>query len=72
MSGAWAPLCRDALTWARRQGYAGIKFNAVAESNSSAVRLYRREGFEVVGTVPGAFGHPILGRVGLHVMYQEF
>ncbi|MEU8110620.1 GNAT family N-acetyltransferase [Micromonospora sp. NPDC048947] len=70
--GVGAALCRDALTWARRQGYAGMQFNAVAESNGSAVRLYQREGFEVVGTVPGAFRHPTLGRVGLHVMYQEF
>ncbi|MET8258461.1 GNAT family N-acetyltransferase [Micromonospora sp. NPDC005205] len=70
--GVGTALCRDALTWARQQGYAGMQFNAVVESNGSAVRLYRREGFEVVGTVPGAFRHPTLGRVGLHVMYQEF
>ncbi|MEU8179362.1 GNAT family N-acetyltransferase [Micromonospora sp. NPDC049044] len=65
-------LCRDALAWARHQGYAGMQFNAVAQSNRSAVELYRREGFTVIGTVPGAFRHPTLGRVGLHVMYQEF
>ncbi|MDG4810419.1 GNAT family N-acetyltransferase [Micromonospora sp. WMMD1120] len=70
--GVGTALCRDAVTWAREQGYAGMQFNAVAESNSSAVRLYRREGFTVIGTVPGAFRHPTLGRVGLHVMYQEF
>ncbi|MEU8127033.1 GNAT family N-acetyltransferase [Micromonospora sp. NPDC049049] len=70
--GVGTALCRDALTWARQQGYAGMQFNAVVESNGSAVRLYRREGFEVVGTVPGAFRHPTVGRVGLHVMYQEF
>lgn len=70
--GVGTALCRDALAWARHQGYAGMQFNAVVESNRSAVRLYRREGFDVVGTVPGAFRHPTLGRVGLHVMYQEF
>ncbi|MEV4822154.1 GNAT family N-acetyltransferase [Micromonospora sp. NPDC049274] len=70
--GVGTALCRDALTWARLRGYAGMQFNAVVESNRSAVELYRREGFEVVGTVPGAFRHPALGRVGLHVMYQEF
>ncbi|MEU4556360.1 L-amino acid N-acyltransferase YncA [Micromonospora violae] len=70
--GVGTALCRDALTWAREQGYAGMQFNAVVESNRSAVRLYQREGFAVVGTVPGAFRHPTLGRTGLHVMYQEF
>ncbi|GLZ61313.1 GNAT family N-acetyltransferase [Micromonospora sp. NBRC 107095] len=70
--GVGTALCREALTWARQQGYVGMQFNAVVQTNRSAVELYQREGFEVVGTVPGAFRHPALGRVGLHVMYQEF
>ncbi|MFC3502581.1 GNAT family N-acetyltransferase [Micromonospora krabiensis] len=70
--GVGTALCRDALAWARRKGYAGMQFNAVVESNRAAVDLYQRAGFAVVGTVPGAFRHPTLGRVGLHIMYQEF
>lgn len=70
--GAGTALCRDALDWARQQGYAGMQFNAVVETNRAAVEVYLREGFTVVGTVPGAFRHPTLGRVGLHVMYLEF
>ena len=68
--GVGAALCRFALDWAREQGYAGIQFNAVAESNSAAVDLYKRLGFYIVGTVPGAFAHPLLGHVGLHLMYR--
>jgi RimJ/RimL family protein N-acetyltransferase len=48
-----------------------MQFNAVAESNRAAVGLYERLGFTIVGTVPGAFAHPTLGRVGLHVMYRD-
>jgi GNAT superfamily N-acetyltransferase len=70
--GVGTALCRFALDWARERGYAGMQFNAVAESNHAAVEIYRRLGFTVVGTVPGAFAHPTLGRVGLHVMYCEF
>ncbi|MER7418413.1 GNAT family N-acetyltransferase [Micromonospora peucetia] len=70
--GVGTALCRHAVDWARERGYAGMQFNAVVETNTSAVELYRREGFDVVGTVPGAFRHPALGRVGLHVMYREF
>lgn len=70
--GVGGEMCRYALDWARQRGYAGMQFNAVVESNYGAVRLYERLGFEVIGTVPGAFEHPTLGRVGLHIMYCEF
>jgi GNAT superfamily N-acetyltransferase len=70
--GAGTALLRFALDWAQERGYAGMQFNAVVESNRSAVELYRRHGFEVVGTVPRAFAHLVAGRVGLHLMYREF
>jgi GNAT superfamily N-acetyltransferase len=70
--GVGTSLCRFALSWARERGYAGMQFNAVVEANKSAVELYRRLGFRVIGTVPGAFAHPTLGRVGLHIMYCAF
>jgi GNAT superfamily N-acetyltransferase len=59
------------VEWARGQGYRGMQFNAVVESNESAVRLWKSLGFEVIGTVPEAFDHPHLGFVGLHVMYRR-
>jgi L-amino acid N-acyltransferase YncA len=68
--GVGAALCRYALDWARDRGFAGMQFNAVADSNSAAIEIYRRLGFQIVGTVPGAFAHPTLGRVGLHIMYR--
>lgn len=70
--GVGCALCQFALRWAQAQGYAGMQFNAVAESNHAAVALYKRLGFGIVGTVPGAFAHPTLGRVGLHIMYLAF
>ncbi|MFR9780570.1 N-acetyltransferase family protein [Micromonospora sp. MS34] len=68
--GVGRALAEHALDWAHRQGYAAMQFNAVAESNAAAVELYRRLGFAVIGTVPEAFAHPTLGRVGLHVMHR--
>jgi len=64
--GLGTALCTFALGWAREQGFAGMQFNAVAETNRSAVALYERLGFTLIGTVPGAFLHPVCGRVGLH------
>ena len=57
------------VQWHRDQGYRGIQFNAVVETNTAAVRLWQSLGFEIVGTVPGAFRSPTHGYVGLHVMY---
>ncbi|MFL6079998.1 MAG: GNAT family N-acetyltransferase [Ornithinibacter sp.] len=59
------------LEWAREQGYAAMQFNAVVETNTSAVRLWRDLGFNVVGTVPEAFESATHGRVGLHVMHRH-
>ena len=60
-----------ALSWAQKEGYAAMQFNAVVASNHAAVRLWQALGFRVVGTVPEAFEHPTLGRVGLHVMHRR-
>jgi GNAT superfamily N-acetyltransferase len=70
--GVGAALLQFALAWAREKAFAGMQFNAVAESNRGAVDLYLRHGFTIIGTVPGAFAHPTLGRVGLHIMYCGF
>jgi len=59
------------VQWHRDQGFRGIQFNAVVETNTAAVRLWRSLGFEIVGTVPGAFRSPTQGYVGLHVMFLE-
>ena len=59
------------VDWARARGYHAIQFNAVVESNEAAVALWKALGFAIVGTVPEAFEHPTLGRVGLHVMYRR-
>lgn len=67
--GVGRALGEHVVQWHRDHGYAGIQFNAVVETNVAAVALWRSLGFEVVGTVPGAFRSPARGRVGLHVMF---
>ncbi|WP_419992873.1 N-acetyltransferase family protein [Streptomyces boninensis] len=62
-------LCEYVIEWARGAGYRGIVFNAVVETNTAAVELYRKLGFSVLGTVPEGFKHPDKGYVGLHMMH---
>jgi hypothetical protein len=61
----------EALRWAREQGFHGMQFNAVVETNVAAVRLWQALGFEIMTTIPEAFEHTRHGTVGLHVMYQR-
>jgi len=56
---------------ARARGYRGIQFNAVAETNVHAIKLYESLGFTTVGRVPGAFLHPEHGYVDLLIMFFE-
>jgi GNAT superfamily N-acetyltransferase len=65
-------LGEEALQWAREQGYHGMQFNAVVETNTAAVRLWQSLGFAIMATIPEAFEHPVHGKVGLHIMYQRF
>ncbi len=54
---------------ARRLGFEAMQFNAVVASNERAVNLWTSLGFEVVGTVPGAFRHSTGGRTDLLIMH---
>jgi ribosomal protein S18 acetylase RimI-like enzyme len=47
-----------------------MQFNFVISTNERAVRLWQSFGFEVVGRLPNAFLHPILGYVDAYVMYR--
>ncbi|MFD3512850.1 GNAT family N-acetyltransferase [Streptomyces sp. NPDC058657] len=68
--GVGRALVEYTLDWARAEGFRAMQFNAVAASNTHAVRLYERLGFAVIGTVPDGFRHPEQGYVGLHVMHR--
>jgi L-amino acid N-acyltransferase YncA len=68
--GVGRALGEHVLDWARAEGYRGMQFNAVVETNTRAVALWRTLGFEVLGTVPEGFRHPVHGYVGLHIMYR--
>lgn len=48
-----------------------MQYNLVAATNEGAVRLWRKHGFDVVGTLPEAFRHPQLGFVDAFVMFKK-
>lgn len=70
-AGIGRALGEEVIRWATGRGFRAIQFNAVVETNTAAVALWRSLGFEIVGTVPEAFAHPTHGYVGLHVMLKR-
>ncbi|MFE8070280.1 N-acetyltransferase [Marinobacteraceae bacterium S3BR75-40.1] len=65
-------MCEHSQELARAMGYRAMQFNFVAASNTGAVRLWQKLGFETVGRLPGAFNHPQQGFVDALVMYKWF
>ncbi|OON60848.1 GNAT family N-acetyltransferase [Massilia sp. KIM] len=63
-------LGEHSLDEARRQGYLAMQFNHVVSTNTAAIRLWKRLGFSIVGTLPKAYRHKRLGYVDAYVMYQ--
>ena len=71
-SGVGRAMCEYVIAAAKARGYAAMQFNAVVSTNAYAIELYRQLGFVTIGTVPAAFDHAGLGRVGLDIMYLLF
>lgn len=68
--GVAGAMCQHSLDRARARGFKAMQFNHVVSTNQGAVRLWQKLGFDIVGTLPGAFEHPSLGYVDAYVMYQ--
>lgn len=64
-------MAEHCLDEARRLGYRAMQFNSVVSTNQRAVRLWQMLGFNIVGTLPGAFRHPDKGFVDAYVMFRE-
>jgi len=62
---------RHALEEAKRLGYRAMQFNFVVSTNERAIRLWKKLGFSVVGTLPEAFRHRSLGYVDAYVMFRS-
>ena len=69
--GVGRALGEHVVAWHLKQGFRAIQFNAVVSTNTAAVRLWRSLGFEVVGTVPGAFALPEGEYADLLVMHLD-
>lgn len=63
-------MCLHSQSIAVEMGYRAMQFNFVASSNEIAVSIWKKLGFNIVGTLPHAFNHPTLGLVDAFIMYK--
>lgn len=64
-------LCEHSIAYAKEQGYQGIQFNIVISTNTAAVALWKKYGFQIIGTTPKGFRHASLGYVDTYIMFKS-
>ncbi|MCI0516780.1 MAG: GNAT family N-acetyltransferase [Woeseiaceae bacterium] len=69
--GVASAMCEHSQAEAIRMGFRAMQYNLVVATNEGAVRLWKKHGFDIVGSLPGAFRHPSAGYVDAYVMYKQ-
>lgn len=60
-----------ALNRARNAGFLAMQFNFVVATNTRAIDIWTRAGFDTAYRLPAAFRHPQQGLVDALVMYRQ-
>jgi ribosomal protein S18 acetylase RimI-like enzyme len=69
--GVASVMCEHSQREAATRGYRAMQYNLVVSTNDVAVQLWKKLGFEIIGTLPKSFRHSRLGYVDAHVMYKQ-
>ncbi len=69
--GVASKMCVHSQQTAVELGFRAMQYNLVAVSNQAAIHLWQKHGFEIVGTLPGAFRNARLGFIDALVMYKQ-
>lgn len=65
-------MCRHSQETAVQLGYKGMQFNFVVSTNTTAINLWEKLGYKIVGRLPKACSHPMEGYVDALIMYKWF
>ena len=68
--GAGKLMCEHSIAFAKQKGYVGMQFNIVVSTNTNAVHLWKKFGFEIIGTTPKGFRHKQFGLVDTYIMFK--
>lgn len=68
--GVASQMCEHSQVVAQGLGYKAMQFNFVVASNTGAIKLWEKLGFDVIGVIPKGFSHPDGGYVDAKIMYK--
>ncbi len=68
--GLAALMCDHSQDQAVAMGFLAMQYNLVVATNEGAVHLWKKKGFEIIGTLPKSFRHNRIGLVDAHIMYK--
>jgi ribosomal protein S18 acetylase RimI-like enzyme len=63
-------MCDHSLAKSSELAFKAMQYNCILSTNEGAVSLWKRLGFDIIGTIPKVFKHPTEGYVDAFVMYQ--
>jgi ribosomal protein S18 acetylase RimI-like enzyme len=69
--GIASAMCQHSQKEALSLGFKSMQYNLVVSTNEKAIRLWKKHGFEIIGTLQSAFNHKTLGFVDALVMYKQ-
>lgn len=68
--GVATAMAEHSFVEAKRMGFLAMQYNFVVSTNASAVYLWQKVGFTIIGTAPKAFRHPQHGLVDTYMMHK--
>ncbi len=70
-NGIGSAMCEHSIKFAKKCDFKAIQFNIVVSSNKSAIELWQKFGFKIIGTTPSGFRHKTLGFVDTYIMFRN-
>lgn len=64
-------LCLHSQQTAVELGYLAMQFNSVVSTNKVAIELWKKLGFNIIGTIPLAYNHRERGLVDSLIMHKQ-
>jgi L-amino acid N-acyltransferase YncA len=64
-------MCMHSIKEAKKLGFEAIQFNMIVSTNNPAIALWKKMGFEIIGTIPDGFKHLSKGFVDAYIMFRK-